>query len=90
MDRTTCKDVGPQDFLASKVAAGQSVASVLADLDDQEAEGAATLAALGSSTFTTAFQGQTLSPIQTSLGATTPVAVTGAAKSAPLTDATIH
>ena len=88
---TTCKGMSPQDFIASEVAAGESIASVLADLDDQGAvEDAATLAALGSSTFTTAFQGQTLSQIQTSLGATTPVAVTGAATSVTLTGATIQ
>lgn len=91
MGQTTCKNMSPQDFIASEVAAGESIASVLVDLDDQGAvEDAATLAALDSSTFTTAFQGQTLSQIQTSLGATTPVAVPGAAKSAHLTDATIH
>ena len=88
---TTCKGMSPLDFITSEIAAGQSLATILADLDDQGAvEDAATLAALGSSTFTTAFQGQTLSQIQASLGTATPIAVTSAATGVGVSSATVN
>ncbi len=88
---TTCKGMSPLDFITSEIAAGESLATILADLDDQGAvEDAATLAALGSSTFTTAFQGQTLSQIQASLGTATPIAVTSAATGVNVSSATVN
>ncbi len=87
---TTCRAMSPLAFITSEMNAGESLASVLTDLDEQGAvEDAATLSALGSGTFTTAFQGMTLSQIQASLGASTPVAVTGAATSVVDSSATI-
>ena len=74
---TSCRQRTAVEFITFEIAAGQSMATVLADLDDQGAtEDAATLAALGGS-FSTTLANKTLAEVQSALAVATPVVVTG-------------
>lgn len=88
---TTCKGMTALAYIVSEVNAGQSLANVFAELDDQGAtEDAATLSSLGGGTFTTALGGKTLSEIQTTLEANTPSATTQAATGVTASGATLN